>query len=208
MVAACELGHLSFLKWLVHICGTDDLRISKYNGDTLMHIACFRQHLHIVKWLFEAGLADNFHIENRDKETPIILAFPLGNSRDMTLALWLCEVGAFQHHINDVLNSKRLPMHAKQNILFQVKRRIDDFSALDILLLAYHVGHNSITSNDDSITNSTHTLKSRHSQSSLQRFELKLIKMIANFVGIPIPYGKPLKHLRDFHDALLTTTEP
>ena len=43
-----------------------------------------------------------------------------------------------------------------------------------------------------------------HTPTSLQGFEFALIKMIADFIDVPIPYGKPLRRLRDIHDALLS----
>ena len=37
-----------------------------------------------------------------------------------------------------------------------------------------------------------------------EKNEFALIKMIADFIVVPIPYGKPLRRLRELHDALLS----
>ena len=123
-------------------------------------------------------------------------------SQDMTLALWLCEVGAAHDNVTHTLDLKRLPLHAHKTFYSKVQRRIHNFTAINILLLQSQVGHRSLTPSVDRDTTSAHLQV--HTPASLQGFEFALIKMIADFIDVPIPYGKPLRRLRELHDALLS----
>ena len=38
----------------------------------------------------------------------------------------------------------------------------------------------------------------------VSNLHIYIIKMIADFIDVPIPYGKPLRRLREIHDALLS----
>ena len=202
MAAACERGELSVLKWLTNICGSEDLRLRTTSGDTLLHLACINEHHNVAKWLFEAGLVDYLHIENVYNMTPFMLAFPRDESQDLTLALWLCEVGAAHDNVTHTLDLKRFPLHAHETFYSNVQRRIHNFSAINILLLQSQIGHRSLTPSLDRDTTSAHLQV--HTPASLQSFEFALIKMIADFIDVPIPYGKPLRRLREIHDALFS----
>jgi hypothetical protein len=163
-----------------------------------MHIASSFKQLNIAKWLFEAGLADCIHIENRDKETPIMLAFPRDETSDMTLALWLCELGAAHDNVTNTLDWNRLPRRAHNYVLVNIQHRIDKFSAVDILL------RETLRTMSSSVQGDTTLARTKvHTRTKLQCFELKVIKIIANFVDVPIPYEQPLRYLRDIQDALL-----
>ena len=91
-------------------------------------------------------------------------------------------------------------MHIK--LYSNVQRRIHNFSAINILLLQSQIGHRSLTPSLDRDTTSAHLQV--HTPASLQDLEFALIKMIADFIDVPIPYGKPLRRLREIHDALLS----
>jgi hypothetical protein len=202
MVVVCARGELLVLKWLTDISGIEDLRVTTTNGDTLMHIASSFKPLNIAKWLFEAGLADCIHIENRDKETPIMLAFPRDETSDMTLAFWLCELGAAHDNVTNTLDWNRLPRRAHNYVLLNIQHRIGNISAVDILYLE------TLRTKSSSVQGDTTLARTKvHTRTKLQCFERKLIKMVANFVGAPIPYRQPLRYLRDIQDALLAILE-
>ena len=127
--------------------------------------------------------------------TPFYAACETGN---IECAKWLIEIGG----TSDILELKRLPLHAHKTFYSNVQRRIHNFTAINILLLQSQVGHRSLTPSVDRDTTSAHLQV--HTPASLQGFEFALIKMIADFIDVPIPYGKPLRRLREIHDALLS----
>ena len=132
-----------------------------------------------------------------------MLAFPRDESQDMTLLYGCAKLEQLTTLSRTLpLDLKRLPLHAHKTFYSKLQRRIHNFTAINILLLQSQVGHRSLTPSVDRDTTSAHLQV--HTPASLQGFEFALIKMIADFIDVPIPYGKPLRRLREIHDALLS----
>jgi hypothetical protein len=119
--------------------------------------------------------------------------FTSGDSSAIQLALWLCELGAAHNNKTNILELERLPMHAQGHLLFLVERRIENFSALNTLLLSARIG-SSLTTQNGVTTASWPNSRSRQ--------HLKILN--ANYADIP--FGKQLSRLRDIHTALLSRT--
>ena len=173
-----------------------------------MHTACLHSRHSIATWLHVAGLADYLHIKNNHKETPMMLAFRAyftsGDTAAIQLALWLCEHGAAHNNKTKILELERFPMHAQEHLLFLVERRIENYSALNTLLLSARIGNSSLTTQNGVTTTSLPNLRPRQHLKILNSFEPALFKIIATYADIPI--GKQLSRLRDIHAALLSRT--
>jgi hypothetical protein len=83
----------------------------------------------------------------------------------------------------NILELERLPMHAQGHLLFLVERRIENFSALNTLLLSARIG-SSLTTQNGVTTASWPNSRSRQ--------HLKILN--ANYADIP--FGKQLSRLR------------
>jgi hypothetical protein len=152
-------------------------------------------HLYCAKWLVDVAGLQVASIEDWIYRTPFYAACETGN---IECAKWLIEIGG----TSDILELKRLPLHAHKTFYSNIQRRIHNFTAINILLLQSQVDHRSLTPSVDRDTTSAHLQV--HTPASLQGFEFALIKMIADFIDVPIPCGKPLRRLREIHDALLS----
>jgi len=71
-----------------------------------MFTACHDGHLHVAKWLFEVGSAEDIRTKNNDGRTPMFAACWNGH---LGVAKWLFEVGTTED-IRTKNNDGRTPM--------------------------------------------------------------------------------------------------
>ena len=55
---ACANGHLNVVKYFINRQFLDPSKVLDKDGRTVMHIACYFRHTHIVKWLLHEGRVD------------------------------------------------------------------------------------------------------------------------------------------------------
>lgn len=165
-----------------------------------MLAACIGGRLSVARWLFAMGATDVFmtyffwqHYEFPSRTTDARF------EDHLLVAQWLIEVGAINcsqtHHVDVELITRGFCYDKKKwsPLRFACIRRINENSNfINTVILA--------TRSADTATYNTVSKRAVPSLSLLRGFEGSILKLIADFAGIP--YGRPLRNLREVCHAL------